>query len=325
MIPVSDVQSADGSERSDRPDNHVSPFPYPGSKGREASWLLEKMPPHDTFVDVFGGSGAVIYNKPPSKNEVYNDINDDLVQFFEVLRTREDELVEWLRRVPYSRSVYEEWVAAHFDGYRPDDAVERAGRFFTLRYMQQRGRMDCPAGFRARAKWPPSRSFDNARERLNELADRFRQVIVENRDYQEILQHYDHPGVDVLFYLDAPYEDNEFYYSVEFDHGEFADALLELQNDWMVSYGDLPGEFVAKLIGAVRSDGREFHVLDRSRQHRMCQSASEATEHLVCSFNPSERSQFLEDGEQTTLVAATDGGDENVTEDTGTERQGGSE
>lgn len=94
------------SEEADRdqPNNNVSVFPYPGGKGREAGWILEKMPPHDTFVDVFGGSGAIIYNKPPSKYEVYNDVNDDLVQFFEVRRSLDRRHPRW-RRVPRVESV----------------------------------------------------------------------------------------------------------------------------------------------------------------------------------------------------------------------------
>jgi hypothetical protein len=59
----------------------------------------------------------------------------------------------------------------------------------------------------------------------------------------------------------------------------------------MVSYADLP-EGLAE----------EGHVVARGRRNRMCRSVSESTEHLVCSFDPATTSQFLADGEQTTLV-----------------------
>jgi DNA adenine methylase len=303
--------SSDGTDRSGRPDNHVSVFPYPGGKGREADWILEKIPPHDTFVDVFGGSGAIIYNKPPSTNEIYNDVNDDLVQFFEVLRTRTDELEEFVRNVPYARSVYDEWVDAFFNGYRPDDPVERAGRFWALRYMQFAGDMSMVNGFKVRAKRSPSRTFDNARERLQELADRFSDVTIENRDWRRILGTYDDTDVDVLFYCDPPYVDSEHYYGAEFDHAAFVDALADVESDWMVSYAELP-------------DGLEEigHVLARDRRHRMCRKASDSTEHLVCSFDPAERPQFLESGKQTKLLTAADGGNAREVAP-GTDRDGG--
>lgn len=284
-------QWTDATERS-RPNNHVSVFPYPGGKGREADWILEKMPPHDTFVDVFGGSGAIIYNKPRSKNEVYNDVNEDLVQFFEVLRTREDDLHQWLRAVPYSRSLYEQWVHEFFDGVRPDDPIERAGRFFTLRYMQFAGDISMVNGFKTRAKRSPARTFDNARERIHELADRFRDVILECRSFERVLDTYDDDDADVLFYCDPPYVDREDYYPGEFNHEQFVESLAGLQNDWMVSYADDLPDGLADL----------GHVVSRGRRHRMCRSASDSTEFLVCSFDPAERSQFLRDGEQTTLA-----------------------
>jgi len=275
----------------ERPNNHVSVFPYPGGKGREADWIIEKMPAHDTYVDVFGGSGALIYNKPRSKNEVYNDINDDLVQFFRVLRDREDDLAEWVRRVPYSRSLYEDWAEQYFDGHRPDDPVERAGRFFTLRYMQWAGDISAVAGFKTRAKRSPARTFDNARERLQELASRFRQVILEHRDYREVLQGYDDSDIDVLFYCDPPYLGVEEYYGREFDHQAFVDELADLESDWMVSYTELP-------------DGLEElgYVVERDRRHRMTRDSKKATERLVCSFDPDRTASFVDGSHEQTKL-----------------------
>ncbi|WP_435358432.1 DNA adenine methylase [Haloarchaeobius sp. DFWS5] len=272
----------------ERPNNHVSTFPYPGGKGRGSDWILEKVPEHRCFVEVFGGSAALTYNKPPSQNEVYNDVNDDLVQFFETLRERTDELTEWVKNVPYSRSLYDDWVADYFDGVRPDDPIRRAGRFWTLRYMQFAGDISSPNGFKTRAKKSPARTFDNARHRLNVLADRFHDVIIENKDYTAILEDYDQEAV--LFYMDPPYVDAEHYYDCEFNHDDFVDVLHDVEADWMVSYETLP-------------DGLDdFHIVERTRRHRMCRGTSDATERLVCNFDPSERERFVRVGlSQTTL------------------------
>lgn len=64
-----------------------------------------------------GGSGALLYNNPHSQIEVYNDINDDLTQFFSVLRDREDDLVEFLEAVPNSQSLYDDWVEDFSTGF----------------------------------------------------------------------------------------------------------------------------------------------------------------------------------------------------------------
>ena len=266
--------------------NSSSVFPYPGGKGSQSEWIVDRIPPHDTFIEMFGGSGAITYNKPPSKYEIYNDINDDLVQFFEVLRTRTDDLVDWLRAVPYARSLYENWVHEFYDGYRPEDPVARAGRFFALRYMQTQGEASKPNGMKTRAKRSPARTFDNAREQLYEVADRFRQVTIENKHYADLLEDYDDPDVDVLVYGDAPYIDTEHYYGVDFDHAAFVDTLADLDAEWMVAYDELPPGLAD--IG---------YVLKRSRRHRMRQSDDndDKTEYLVCSFDPESTPGFVGD------------------------------
>lgn len=270
------------STSTEPPGNQSSVFPYPGGKGRLTDFLLANMPSHTTYVEVFGGSGALLYNKPKSKIEIYNDANDDLTQFFKVLRNHEQELHEFLQAVPYSRSLYEDWVEDFFNGVRPDDPIERAGRFFTLRYMQFAGDISRKNGFKTRAKRSPARTFNNARNRIPELADRFSEVTIENRDYTEILNAYDDTDVDVLFYCDPPYMDSEDYYGREFDHNAFVDHLRDVDSDWMVSYSELPAGL------------DEFHVIERERRHRMTRSST-TLERLVCNFDPERRPKFISD------------------------------
>jgi len=272
------------------PANIVSTFPYPGGKGRVASWILEKLPAHDCYVEVFGGSASLLYNKPPSHNEVYNDVNDDLVQFFRVLRNKGDELAEWLSTVPFSRSQYEQWATEYYDGYRPEDGIERAGRFFTLRYMQVAGHFSGVNGFKTRAERSPAQTFDNARKRLESLANRFSQVVIENKDYTDVLEDYDSDDVDVFFYCDPPYVRKEDYYGGGFDHDRFLETLFLVNGDWMVSYANLPERL------------KDYYVFEREHEHQMNQDSKTVTERLVCNFDPSERPRFVSAGhEQATL------------------------
>jgi DNA adenine methylase len=41
---------------------------------------------HQVYCEVFGGSGALLFAKPPSPLEVFNDLNSGVVNFFQVLR-----------------------------------------------------------------------------------------------------------------------------------------------------------------------------------------------------------------------------------------------
>lgn len=273
--PVQDV-----SGYSPRESNQSGTIPYPGSKDHLAEWIIATMPTHDTYVEVFGGAAGVLFSKPRSKYEIYNDINDDLTQFFQVLRDRTDDLAEWLQAVPYSRSQYESWVADFHQGIRPDNPIERAGQFFSLRYMQYLGVSNTPNGFKTRAKRSPARTFNNAKQRLHAVADRFKQVIIENRDYRKILSKYDDTSVDVLFYADPPYIGSEQHYVDEFDHSDFVDCLKAVDSDWIVSYTTIP-------------EGLEdFTVLERQDRHRMRRSSDDVSERLICNFDPDDRTLF---------------------------------
>lgn len=260
---------------------HSSIFPFPGGKGSISAWIVDKIPEHDTYVEVFGGGAGVLYNKPRSKYEIYNHIDSDLTQFFSIVRNRPDELATWLQSVPYSRSQYNKWVTAFYDGYRPDDPIKRAGRFFSLRYMQYAGVSSTANGFKTRARRSPARTFENARNRIDTLAQRFAQVTIENQDYQSIFETYDDSTVDVVFYLDPPYVRTENHYSGEFNHREFVDSLQDIDSDWILSCKRVPPQLL------------DYQIRERESRHRMKRTSEGITEHLVSNFDPEKQPAFV--------------------------------
>jgi len=265
---------------SPRHSTHTSIMPFPGGKGRLSEWIIDNMPEHDTYVEVFGGAAGVLYNKPRSQYEIYNDIDEDLTQFFNVVRDHPEELATWLQSVPYSRSLYDDWVTEFYRGFRPDDQIERAGRFFSLRYMQYAGVSSSANGFKTRARRSPARTFDNARKRIRALAKRFDQVTIEHQDYRSIFGTYDDSTVDVLFYVDPPYVGTKNHYSDGFDHEELIDHLFEIENDWLLSCKQVPERLT------------EYPVRAKDSRHRMRRDTGDVTEHLVSNFDPAERSSF---------------------------------
>jgi len=217
-------------------------FPYPGNKARHSDWILEHIPEHECYVELFGGSGAILFNKPRSQIEVYNDLNGDIPHFFETLRKRFDGLQEWLRNTPYSREVYEEWSSEYYDGHRPDDDIERAGRFFFLRYAQFGGKVGQKAGYRISTvaqSGSPSKRLKNAPEKLRAFRDRLRGVNIECLDWKDAFEKYDKPTT--VFYMDPPYMGTEGMYNSDgFDHYELYQAVSELEGRCLISYDSIP-------------------------------------------------------------------------------------
>jgi len=225
-------------------------FPYPGGKANLAGWVIDHLADHETYVEPFGGAASVLLAKPPSSVEVYNDADRDVVQFFEVLRRRRDELLEFLRAVPYSRALYEDWAEMYFrDDERPDDPVVRAGRWFALRYLTFGGKCG-KSGFAGFAGRDHAGSLKRQTERLTEFADRLREVVVECGDYADVLDRYD--SGETLFYLDPPYAGSGRYYPEGGVDLERLRATAEgLEGDAVVSAGRVPDD-----LGA-------WHVVER--------------------------------------------------------------
>jgi DNA adenine methylase len=160
------------------------------------------------YVEPFGGAGSVLLRKPRSFCEVYNDIDDEVVNLFRVLRDREFclRLCDLLELTPFSRREFEN--ARGLDA----DPIERARRL-VVRSFQAFGTSAAnrkyKTGFRAASKQsgrPHARDWANLPECLWLVTERLRGVVIENRDGLEIIRQQDH--AEALFYIDPPYLHN---------------------------------------------------------------------------------------------------------------------
>lgn len=287
----------------------LSAFPWFGGKTNIAGWIAEKLPEHLTYVEPFGGSASVLLNKERSHTEVYNDKDGDVVHFFRVARERPDELAEWVRTVPYAERHYHDWWEDFYgDGSRPEDDIRRAGQWLFLRYTNFSGHVATKRGFRRDSANDPkggreSHNWTNVPDRIRAIASRLQGVTILDEDYRETIDRYDTP--ETVFYVDPPYVGNEDVYNETTAHRDVAGALEGIEGYAMVSYMEIPPEF----------DLDGWNVLEKGVVHRGSGTGEDATERLLCNFDPEDHPKFV-DGKQQTLVAATDGGDENRSVDT---------
>ena len=267
-------------------------FPYPGNKARHSKWILEHIPEHECYVELFGGAAGVLFNKPRSKIEVYNDLNGDIPHFFRVLRDRGDELQEWLRNVPYSREVHDKWGTAYFDGERSDDDIERAGRFFTLRYTNFGGDAESKCGFKSNFGIRQNASgFSNKVDGLNEFRERLRGVEIDCADAFEVIGRHD--SNDTVFYADPPYEGTENRYnSQNFDHSKLAQKAKEIEAKIIISYDTIPTHY-----------DKGFNVVSRQSSYSMNQSvgSKQNTEYLIMNYDSKGEPIMSEVGQQTLI------------------------
>jgi DNA adenine methylase len=187
-------------------------FGYPGGKWQLKNVIASAFPPHTTYVDVFGGSASILLAKEKSKGEVFNDKNREIVNFFRVVKHRPAELAERSHHWIHSRTLFDELRNQTV----PFDEVERAFRFWVL-LQDSYGSMGLTLG----TKREGIQSVTHARNHLNEVSLRLKDVHIECLDFRECIKRYD--SQKTFFYLDPPYRNTR---------GGYTNYDLLSDDDW---------------------------------------------------------------------------------------------
>lgn len=200
-----------------------------GGKWLLAPWIIQHMPAHRIYVEPFGGAASVLMRKPRSYAEVYNDLDDDVVNLFRVLRSnRAGDLIDQLRLTPFAQ---EEFKAA----YQPADcSVERARRMIVKSFMGFGSNgVHKKTGFRSnsnRSGTTPARAWVNYPQALAAIVDRLSGVVVLNRDAMDVMSAHD--GEQTLHYVDPPYV-----LSTRKDAAaDYAHEMTDVQHDELLAF-----------------------------------------------------------------------------------------
>ena len=175
---------------------------YPGAKWRMAKQIVSLMPSHRSYLEPFFGSGAVLFNKPPSAIETVNDIDGDIVNFFQVLKERACDLAEAIALTPYAREVFND---AHEN--RGKDSFDRAYRFAIRSRMGHGFKTYQKTGFKIDV-YSRERSYcvdcwNKMPFMLAQASLRLKQVQIENCPALDLIQKFNYDNV--LIYADPPY------------------------------------------------------------------------------------------------------------------------
>ena len=220
-----------------------SPFKWVGGKSRLRKQIISLLPKHTCYVELFSGAAWVLFGKPPSDVEVLNDIDQELVTFFRVVKEKPKELIAAFEWELVSRAEFQR--LSSLDSTQLTD-IQRAHRFYYL----------IMAGWGGELKYPRFQTsisdgghgnrligaLETLSERIKPVHDRLKTVIIENLDWRKCLERYDRPNA--IMYIDPPYPDNGANYAHNMrdwkEHQELADRLHKTQCKWILSSYDTP-------------------------------------------------------------------------------------
>lgn len=214
-----------------------APIRYFGGKGTMLSELLAHFPKeYTTFVDVYGGSGTVLFNKPYCPVEVYNDLELNVYTLYKVIQ---DGTMFDAFRTKCELSLFSEQLSNEYrDALNRGDDLDDVTRAFYFFYINRTRRSGGEGGMSintvVRRKISKSTSdFLSAVDRLEDFHQRMSSVIIMNRDALELIPFWD--KTSTFLYLDPPYAHStrtSARYRLDCDeehHVKLVDVLLSLK------------------------------------------------------------------------------------------------
>lgn len=216
-----------------------APFGYPGAKSRSVKELLPHLPYKKAFIDVCGGTGAVLFGRKPSDLEVFNERHSGITAFYRCLRdiTKYHALVERLHMVPSCSREEFQWARDSWEEQHHTD-VERAARWYysAVHSFNQKGwHFGRVVQGRSQAE-----KYKNNFSLFPAIHARLEGVQIENLDWRIILNDYKRGGRNVIWYIDPPYWNTGGNYLHEWekkDHTELCERILDLNGGYVILSG----------------------------------------------------------------------------------------
>jgi DNA adenine methylase len=183
-----------------------APFGFFGAKIRISKKIIEHIPPHNCWVELFCGSAALTMAKEPALIEIINDVDDRIINFFEQLRKKPKKLCESIALTPYARAEYENY----FKDEHKIGKFEKARRFLVANMMAINATPATSSGFSYSQSYARQgrearvNRWYNLPDRMEQVVERLRSVRVEKRDGIELLAMFRYRPA-TLVYLDPPY------------------------------------------------------------------------------------------------------------------------
>jgi len=230
------------------------PFNRQGNKYPLREKIIPLIPPHDTYVELFAGSGAIFFSKAKAERNILNDLDKGTTNTYKMV------------------------MKAPLDicSYPNPDTIPEAKKYF-VRPVTTKSRiqdkmvhykMESSYGFSSKPVQRPEEIYHSTDihrwlKNLPEWKDKLKGVTITNLDYEKVVDKYD--GIHTFFFIDPPYEntDKKFGYaqSTDFDFERLDKVLKGIKGNFLLTINDSPRirklfkDFTIKAVNVVSSWG----------------------------------------------------------------------
>jgi DNA adenine methylase len=251
-------------------------IPYFGGKSRLAKTIINKIPEHTCYVEVFAGGASVFFAKPPSPAEVINDLDKDLVTLYRTVKHHPEELSRQFKFSLVSRAEFEREKEVNPETLTD---IQRAARYLYLQKSAFGGHITGQT-FGMSTTGKPRLNLLSLENTIEDAWKRLVHVVIECKDFRDLIPRYDR--AHSFFFLDPPYWQIPGF---KFDFAEqyfydLRDVLAAIKGKFLMTINDTP---------EIREIFSPFSIEETTLKYSCCATsegrAKTRTELLISNYN----------------------------------------
>ena len=202
-----------------------------------AQSIIDRIPNHKTYAEVFGGAAWILFRKKPGSLEALNDLDRHLMNFYRMVKFHSPALVDEIAALQPSRDLFY-MLRDEIDRPAMTD-IQRAAAYYYIQRYAYAGRPGRPTIATGPTR-PVRCRADTARKNLPLVAERLKSVMLENLPWERFIKLYDTP--ETFFFIDPPYlGHHEYRHNMKKDEFEIlANTLLQIKGKFLLTHTDCP-------------------------------------------------------------------------------------
>ena len=261
-----------------------SPFRFVGSKYQAVKLVkpIWEVVRHDEYREPLVGGGAIFFAKPKARINWLNDLDDELITTYSVMRDVEARtmLMECVSKEIPTKARHWEMRNAN---YSKDDPLAVAHRYFFLNRTSYSGMMNVPPyGYSETKSVPPGRWGG----RIDEAGKKLEDVKLTSLDFEDVICAPKLGDVGVFMFVDPPYfladQKRAYIHSFELeDHLRLHDALKRTKHKFCLTYDDCKEVRGMYDWACIRSAKWRYHVANSNKAARKM-----GNELIITNFEP---------------------------------------
>lgn len=238
------------------------PITYYGGKQKLAKKILELIPEHQLYSEVFFGGGAIYFAKEPTQS-VINDTNNNLINFYRQLKQNNEALINEIDATLYAQEehrlanrLYQDKVSVEDTHFSPEEKVlvKKAWAVFVLAHQSMysifcntwnASYSERSGGGKSITNNPKKFNQKKVNMLINGYCERLQNTSIYNDDALYVLKKCDKSHT--FHYIDPPYFNSNCGHYKGYNEQDFENLLIQcgqLQGKFMLS--SYPSELLSK-------------------------------------------------------------------------------